>query len=92
MQSVVAIMLSSLLILATELLVGVLVGSIVGMERFNQIMNYDITRNTVQEATLRSIYGIPMNIVFASVALIVYYFVKKHRDKKSASTNSEQSE
>ena len=92
MQSVIAIMLSSLLILATELLVCVVVGSIVGMERFNQIMNYDITRNTVQEATLRSIYGIPMNVVFASVALIVYYFVKKHRAKKSASTNSEQGE
>ena len=92
MQSVMAIMLSSVLIVATELLVGIVIGSIIGMDRFNQIMNYDITKNTVQEATLRSIYGIPMNVVFARVALIVYYFVKKHRAKKSASANSEQSE
>ena len=92
MQTVMAIMLSSVLIVATELLVGIVIGSIIGMDRFNQIMNYDITKNTVQEATLRSIYGIPMNVVFASVALIVYYFVKKHRAKKSASANSEQSE
>ena len=92
MQSVMAIMLSSVLIVVTELLVGIVIGSIIGMDRFNQIMNYDITKNTVQEATLRSIYGIPMNVVFASVALIVYYFVKKHRAKKSASANSEQSE
>jgi heme/copper-type cytochrome/quinol oxidase subunit 2 len=85
-------MISSVLILATELLVGVAIGSMIGMERFNQIMNYDITKDTVQEATLRSVCGIPMNVIFASVALIVYYFVKKHRAKKSASANSEQSE
>ena len=92
MQAIVSIMISSVLILATELLVGVAIGSIIGMDRFNQIMNYDITKDTVQEASLRSVCGIPMNVIFASVALLVYYFVKKRRKKKAASTSSEQSE
>ena len=92
MQTIIAILLSSMLILATELFVGGLTGAIIGMERFNEIMNYDITRNTVQEATLRSMYGIPMNVIFAGVSLIVYYFVKKHREKKASSAKAEQSE
>ena len=91
MQAIVSILLSSVLIIITELLTGGAIGVIIGMERFNQIMNYDITKNTVQEATLRSICGIPMNIVFASVSLLVYYFLKKHREKKPVA-NSEQSE
>ena len=84
MQSTIGILLSSVLIVVTELITGVAISLSLGSERFNQIMDYDITKSTVQEATLRAMCGIPMNVMFACVALLTYYLMKKHREKTAA--------
>ena len=84
MQSTLGILLSSVLIVVTELITGVAISLSLGSERFNQIMDYDITKSTVQEATLRAMCGIPMNVMFACVALLTYYLMKKHREKTAA--------
>ena len=86
LQSTIGILLASVLIVVTELITGVAISLSLGSERFNQIMDYDITKSTVQEATLRAMCGIPMNIMFAVVALLLYYFLKKHRAKTAAAS------
>ena len=89
MQSTIGILLSSVLIVVTELITGVAISLSLGSERFNQIMDYDITKSTVQEATLRAMCGIPMNVMFACVALLTYYLMKKHREKIAAAASAQ---
>ena len=90
MQSTISIVISGALILVAELLTGGIMSVAFGMERFNEIMNYDITKNTVQEATLRAVCGIPMNVLFAVIALVFCLLLKKYREKKAATAQNEQ--
>jgi hypothetical protein len=73
-----------------ELLTGGIMSVAFGMERFNEIMNYDITKNTVQEATLRAVCGIPMNVLFAVIALVFCLLLKKYRERKATAAQNEQ--
>ena len=84
MQSTVSIVVSGALILVAELLTGGIMSVAFGADRFEEIMNYDITQNTVQEATLRAVCGIPMNVLFALFALLLCFILQKRREKAAA--------
>jgi lysylphosphatidylglycerol synthetase-like protein (DUF2156 family) len=81
LQATVAIMMSGILIVVAELLTGGVLSLAFGATRFNEIMAYDITKNTEQEATLRAVCGIPMNILFVGISLLVYYIFRRRRMK-----------
>ena len=98
LQSTVSIMLSGVLIVVAELITGGITTLIfalqelappevpmadalkVGMDVFTAVM--DNTATTEGQIT-RALYGIPMNILFVAVALLVYYLVKRRRAKKA---------
>jgi membrane protein implicated in regulation of membrane protease activity len=92
MQSTISIVISGALILVAELLTGGIMSVAFGMERFNEIMNYDITKNTVQEATLRAVCGIPMNVLFFVIALVFCLLLKKYREKAAAAKNEQETQ
>ena len=92
MQSTVSIMISGVLIVIAELITGGVLSVAFGATRFNEIMAYDITKNTVQEATLRAVCGIPMNILFVAIALLVCLILKKRRERIAAAAATIESE
>ena len=84
MQSTISIVISGALILVAELLTGGIMSATFGVERFNEIMAYDITTSGVKEATVRAVCGIPMNILFVAIALLLSFILKKRREKVAA--------
>ena len=84
MQCTVGILISVLSIFLTEA-VGVLVLTLIlGSEQFNAIMD----TTTIEGKITRAIYGIPMNILFVIVALIIY-FILDRRAKRIAARAAE---
>ena len=84
LQSTVSIMLSGLLIVVTELITGVTCSLFIGMERFNAIMD------GAEGATVRAMYGIPMNVLFMGIALLIYFSLARKRAKAAAPAANEQ--
>ena len=90
-QSTIGIVISGALILVAELVTGGVLSVAFGAERFNEIMSYEIAKgNTVQEATYRALCGIPMNVLFVAIALLLTFFLKKRRKKAAAAAESAQ--
>ena len=66
--------------MVAELITGVVISLFLGMETFDAIMD---NTATIEGQITRALCGIPMNILFVAVALVVYYLVKRRRAKKA---------
>ena len=82
LQATIAIMMSGVLIVVAELITGGAFSAVIGLDRFNAIMD------GAEGQVVRAIYGIPMNVLFVGIALVVYYFFRRKR-VKSASAAAE---
>ena len=78
LQATVSIMLSGILIVVAELLTGGIFSLVIGLDRFNAVMD------GVEGQVVRAIYGIPMNVLFVCISLLVYYIFRRKRMKASA--------
>jgi hypothetical protein len=78
LQATVATMLSGILIVVAELLTGTIFSLVIGLDRFNAIMD------GVEGQVVRAIYGIPMNVLFVGISLLVYFIFRRKRMKKSS--------
>jgi membrane protein implicated in regulation of membrane protease activity len=75
LQATVAIMMSGILIVVAELITGGAFSLMIGLDRFNAIMD------SAEGPVVRAIYGIPMNILFVGISLLVYYIFRRRRMK-----------
>lgn len=85
MQCTVGILISVLSIFLTEVVAALVFTLILGSEQFNAIMD---NTATIEGQITRAIYGIPMNILFVIVALIIY-FILDRRAKRIAARAAE---
>ena len=83
LQATVAIMMSGVLIVITELITGGAFSLMIGLDRFNAVMD------GAEGQVVRAIYGIPMNVLFVAVALLFYYILKRRREKAPAPAPAE---
>lgn len=82
LQSTIAIMMSGVLIVIAELITSGVFMVLIGMDRFNAIMD------GAEGQVVRAICGIPMNVLFVGISLLVYYIFRRKR-VKSASAAAE---
>lgn len=75
LQATVAIMMSGILIVVAELITGGAFSLMIGLDRFNAVMD------GAEGQIVRAIYGIPMNILFVGISLLVYYIFRRRRMK-----------
>lgn len=75
LQATVAIMMSGILIVVAELITGGAFSLMIGLDRFNAVMD------GAEGQVVRAIYGIPMNILFVGISLLVYYIFRRRRMK-----------
>ena len=75
LQATVAIMMSGILIVVAELITGGAFSLVIGLDRFNAVMD------GAEGQVVRAIYGIPMNILFVGISLLVYYIFRRRRMK-----------
>ena len=75
LQATVAIMMSGILIVVAELITGGAFSLMIGLDRFNAVMD------GAEGQVVRAIYGIPMNILFVGISLLVYYAFRRRRMK-----------
>ena len=75
LQATVAIMMSGILIVVAELITGGAFSLVIGLDRFNAVMD------GAEGQVVRAIYGIPMNILFVGISLLVYYAFRRRRMK-----------
>lgn len=80
LQSTISIMLSGVLIVATELVVAAFFMLTLGGEKFDAVMN---NTATIEGQITRALYGIPMNILFVAVALLACYLTARKRARAS---------
>lgn len=78
LQSTISILLSGILIFLAEIVVGIILTLSIGGERFNAIMD---NTATIEGQITRAMYGIPMNILFLGIVLVVYIIFKHRRSK-----------
>lgn len=78
LQATVSIMLSGILIVVAELLTGTIFSLVIGLDRFNAVMD------GVEGQVIRAIYGIPMNVLFVGISLLVYFIFRRKRMKESS--------
>jgi hypothetical protein len=78
LQATVAIMMSGILIVVAELITGGAFSLMIGLDRFNAVMD------GAEGQIVRAIYGIPMNILFVGISLLVYYIFRRRRMKAAA--------
>lgn len=78
LQATVSIMLSGILIVVAELLTGTIFSLVIGLDRFNAVMD------GVEGQVVRAIYGIPMNVLFVGISLLVYFIFRRKRMKESS--------
>jgi ABC-type sugar transport system permease subunit len=81
MQCTVGILISVLSIFLTEAVAALVLTLILGSEQFNAIMD---NTSTIEGQITRAIYGIPMNILFVIVALMIYFILDRRAKRIAA--------
>ena len=89
MQSTVSILLSGILITLAEVITAVLLILTLGEESFTFIMN---DTATIGGKIMKATCGIPANLLFLVIVLVIYYILKKRRLKIALSKPSKQEE
>ena len=89
MQCTLGIMLSGVMIVLTEVAAALVFTLILGSEKFNAIMD---NTATIDGQITRAMYGIPMNILFVIVALLLYFILARRAKRIVARAQEVQAE
>ena len=89
MQCTVGILISVLSIFLTEVAAALLFTLVLGSEKFNAIMD---NTATIEGQITRAIYGIPMNILFVIVALMIYFILDRRAKRIAARAQESETE
>ncbi len=80
LQSTCSILLSGVLITASELVTAGVLIAIFGNENFNAMMN---NTQTLDGQIVKAVCGIPTNLLFLVIVLVIYFVAKARRAKKA---------
>ena len=78
LQSTVSILLSGMLIAIAEIFTGIGLTLVLGRERFNAIMD---NTATIEGQILRAKCGMPANILFLVLVLVIHLIISRKRTK-----------
>lgn len=77
-QATISILMSGIIITLSEIVTVGCILAIAGEEKFNQIMNHG---GTVADKVTKAFYGVPANLLFLAIVIVVSAIIKRRRKK-----------